>query len=266
MKLNYMIRVIRRVKQLIINPKLRAQSTTLTFKNLGSEYGGWTFAHSDYLFSSTVISCGLGEDASFDIELANAYNLKILVVDPTPRAIQHFQEITQNLGLKSSTSYSSGGLQEISSYDLSGIASDQIRLVPKALWINNDPVRFYAPPQNLHVSHSIIDYQNGYSQKTSFIEVPATTLKTLMLDQGISFIPLIKLDIEGAEVEVIMDFLNQGIYPSQILVEYDELNKPSFKGRKRILMCHGKLKSNGYLLVNYSPPSNFLYVTKNQIV
>ena len=263
MKMELTSRVIHKLKQLAINPKLRVHSTTLTLKTFGSEYGGWTFAHSELLFSSTVISCGLGEDASFDIELANAYNLNIIIVDPTPRAVRHFEGIIQNLGKKSSTNYAKGGLQEMSSYDLTNIASDRVRLVPKALWTNNDRVRFYSPPQKEHVSHSIIDYQNDYSQKAAFLEVLATTLERLILDHGISLVPLIKLDIEGAEIEVIMDFLNQGIYPSQILVEYDELNKPSLRGKRRILMCHQELKSKGNVLINHSAPSNFLYVTRD---
>ena len=52
---------------------------------LGSVYGGWTFENKKNLYGSTILSCGLGEDASFDIEFANMYNAKIIIVDPIPK-------------------------------------------------------------------------------------------------------------------------------------------------------------------------------------
>jgi hypothetical protein len=76
-------------------------------------------------------------------------------------------------------------------------------------------------------------------------------------------IPLIKLDIEGAEIEVITSFLDDGIRPEQILVEYDELNNPSLKTRRRVIGCHNKLTLNNYNLIHYSNPNNFLYVLKS---
>ena len=54
----------------------------ISFK--GSDYGGWSFLDNNYLNNKYIISGGLGEDASFDVELISKYNCKILVVDPTP--------------------------------------------------------------------------------------------------------------------------------------------------------------------------------------
>jgi hypothetical protein len=45
------------------------------------------------LSNAKVLTCGLGEDASFDVEFASKYNAEAIVVDPTPRAIQQFAEI-----------------------------------------------------------------------------------------------------------------------------------------------------------------------------
>jgi hypothetical protein len=112
-----------------------------------------------------------------------------------------------------------------------------------------------------HVSHSILNYQNDYSVDTPYIEVEAITMKQLIDCESLEYIPLIKLDIEGAEIEVIMSFLNEGFLPDQILVEFDEISAPSIKARRRIISCHRMLIDNGYALANYSPPSNFLYVS-----
>jgi len=71
------------------------------YKNLirlGTVYGGWTFENSPDLKNSTVVSCGLGEDASFDIEFAAKFNAKVILVDPTPRSIRHFEGISKRFG------------------------------------------------------------------------------------------------------------------------------------------------------------------------
>ena len=70
---------------------------------LGTRYGGWSLLDEDNLNNSTIISAGLGEDASFDIEFASKYNAKIIIVDPTPRSIKHYNEIINSLGNSSKT-------------------------------------------------------------------------------------------------------------------------------------------------------------------
>lgn len=253
-------KILNKMKQQILNPRLKVTSTNLILKSFGSAYGGWVVAISDSLKASTIISCGLGEDASFDIEMINEFNLRVVFVDPTPRAIEHFEQIINCLGSAKSMEYSVGGAQEIDAYELVNLSQSSFKLIPKAIWLDDNPVRFYSPPIKDHVSHSISNYQNGYSTDTPFIDVEAITVKQIMITESLESIPLIKLDIEGAEIEVISSFLDKGIFPEQILVEFDELSAPSLKARRRIITCHQKLIENGYALVNYSKPSNFLYL------
>ena len=68
-----------------------------------------------------------------------------------------------------------------------------------------------------------------------------------------------KLDIEGAEIEVLTDCMNQGIKPQQILVEFDELNMPSRQGFERVTMIDQLLRENGYQLLRTDGQSDFLY-------
>ena len=75
-----------------------AKSKNIIF--LGTKYGGWSLVDEDNLKNSTIISAGLGEDASFDIEFASKYDARIIIVDPTPRAIKHYDEIINSLGNK----------------------------------------------------------------------------------------------------------------------------------------------------------------------
>ena len=39
-----------------------------------------------------------GEDASFDVEFTTRFKARIIIVDPTPRAIDHFEAIQKRLG------------------------------------------------------------------------------------------------------------------------------------------------------------------------
>ena len=92
-------------------------------------------------------------------------------------------------------------------------------LIEKALWNKNESLRFYEPPNPNHVSHSIINYQNEYKKNTSFIEVSAITIENLLNELNLNpeDIPLIKLDIEGAEIEFLNNCLNYGFKPRKYL-------------------------------------------------
>ena len=230
--------------------------------HLGSEYGGWNFVHDDCLKGSTIISAGLGEDASFDIEFATKYDAKVVIVDPTPRAIEYFKKIQDSLGKKATQKYIDGGCQPITAYDLSNLKQDNLTLIDKALWNENTALKFYSPSNPQNVSHSISNYQNNYSKETTSIDVDAVTLDSILNDLGLRScdIPLIKLDIEGAEIEVLKSCMGIGILPRQILVEFDELNE--HKGFARVTEIHELLESNGYILLKTNGDADFLYLRK----
>ena len=229
--------------------------------HLGSEYGGWSFVDENDLKGCTIISAGLGEDASFDVEFASKYDAKVIVVDPTPRAISHFNKILKSLGNPSKQEYSQDGCQPIGAYNLSSINKDNFLLVTKALWNENTHLKFFEPANFNHVSHSIINYQNNYSENTKSIQVEAVTLDSLLADLNLnpSDIPLMKFDIEGAEIEVIKRCIDVGITPRQILVEFDELNIPSPKSFTRVTEIDELLRNNGYKLLKTDGQTDFLY-------
>ncbi|WP_440652118.1 FkbM family methyltransferase [Candidatus Pelagibacter sp. HIMB1542] len=227
---------------------------------LGSIYGGWTFENKINLSKSTILSCGLGEDASFDIEFANKYNANIIIVDPTPRSKIHFNKIIENLGNPKKTKYNKIGNQEISSYDLSNIKSKNLIFIEKALYNkDNENIKFFKPPDKKEISHSINNWQNDYSRATDFIEVSTITIKSIMKMYNIENIPLLKIDIEGAEIEVIENILMDNIKPKQICVEFDELNKFNYHGKKRFIKTTDLLIDAGYQFVKISSHPNFLF-------
>ncbi len=233
------------IRRKLYGPRVKVDGATKVLR-LGSEYGGWVFVPSDSLNGATVLSCGLGEDASFDVEIAKLYRARVVIVDPTPRAIQHFNAVMSRMGKQRSSEYSKDGCQPIQSYDLSELNRDQFSLVQAALSDSNGFAKFFSPPNPSDVSYSLINFQNNYSSTTTFIEVPTIDIGTLVEEENLSHIALAKFDIEGAEIQVIPLMLASGILPDQILVEYDELNFPSARSRKNFDNVNQLLIQAGY--------------------
>lgn len=247
------------IRRAAFAPHLKIDPGVKTLR-LGTEYGGWDFVDAANLHASTIISCGLGEDASFDVAFASRYGAKVVMVDPTPRAIAHFQAIRGNIGQQPRCAFVPGGNQPVEAYDLSELGSDSLTLVDRAMWTEERTLRFYAPQNPSYVSHSITNYFNSFSVETPYIEVQSIAIDALMAQIRTDTIPLIKLDIEGAEVTVIADMLRKGIRPDQILVEFDELSVYSRRSKTEIEGTDRALRANGYQLVHFRKPSNFLYL------
>ena len=76
---------------------------------LGTAYGGWYFINRKDLWNSTILSLGAGEDISFDVEFVTKYDAKIVIVDPTPRAIKHISKVRARIGLPASQEHTNDG-------------------------------------------------------------------------------------------------------------------------------------------------------------
>lgn len=257
--LDILTRIANRAKRIALAPRPTIGRKPDTIR-LGSDYGGWILVNSPELHNCTVVSAGLGEDATFDIEFARKYNARVVIVDPTPCAIAHFEGIVARLGQSAQRGYSADGCQPLAAYELEGIVEGQLQLVRKALWIEPMTVKFFAPKNPAHVSHSIVNYQNEYSAGTDHIVVPATTLGSVLAEFQVNHLPLLKLDIEGAEHAVIKDMLEKNIRPSQLLVEFDELNFPSRHATAAFKVTDKLLHEAEYSIAHFDGRANFLYV------
>src|SRR5262245_23923222 len=109
-------------------PTLRVEPGHGPLVRLGTGYGGWWFVDEPGLQGAVIVSCGLGEDGSFDVEFAARYGATVLMVDPTPRAISHFAGILSRLGRSAEEGYTSSGAQSLRAYNLSRIRPGQLQL------------------------------------------------------------------------------------------------------------------------------------------
>ena len=246
-------RIITSIRWRLLRPKKpKIVENNLPLVSLGSKYGRKTFCEVFPIEKKLqVISAGVGEDITFDIEFLNKYNAVIILVDPTPVAIQHFEMTRKRIGLDPMDQYSPTSRQSVNSYNLARVTKDNLIMLPQALWKNQDLLQFYLPPDDSRDSSgSINSIHNFYRASEKRITVPATTVPKICKDFNFDGIDILKLDIEGSALEVLQFMFLNRIYPAQILLEIDEIHFPSFRSRYRAFKLFKILKKSGYVIVN----------------
>lgn len=188
---------------------------------LGDAYGGWVVPRTLLNRESVVYCVGCGENISFDLALITTFGCKVYALDPTPRAVEYVQRV----------------------------AGDEPRYVFESLglWDETTTLRFYAPQDPTHVSHSLVNLQ----RTDTFIDVPVTRLRNVMARHGHTRLSLLKLDIEGAEYKVLDSVLTDDISVDVLCVEYDEFHHPiDGDYRTRIRRSIRQLQARGFVIVD----------------
>ena len=179
----------------LIRPLLRVRPRP-DVERLGGRYGGWLIPTSALSRASICYCVGVGEDITFDLALIDRFGCDVWAADPTPRAVAH--------------------VAKTAAADLR--YRDKYHFRPVGLWSSDTTLRFFAPANPSHVSHSLTNLHGG----SAFIEVPVRALTTLMRDSGHDRIDLLKIDVEGAEYEVLGQLIASGVRPTVLCVEFDQ--------------------------------------------
>lgn len=220
--------------------RLDRDKTTFRHRKLGTKYGGW-YVPVDFLNSSSICYCvGAGEDVSFDLELINNFGCQVYTFDPTLRARQHIEKIQTNVRSRNATTVQYGPFD---SYRCDSHTLANLHFHPYGLWKEAGVVRFYVPKDSSHVSHSIVNLQNT----TDYFEAECRDMKGIMTAMSHKDVTLLKLDVEGAEYEILDSILAAGIHPRIICVEFDEGHTPRNDDYpQRIRNAINKMKHAGY--------------------
>jgi FkbM family methyltransferase len=198
--------------------------------------------------------CGAGEDISFDIALNAKWGMRVICVDPTPRAIHHVESLLLAHGQGRQMAIDGGP----DAYEMSGFRREDFMLIQRAIWSSDGVIDLYAPRNAEFVSFSALNLQ----QTDKRIQVPASRISTILNERGETQLALLKLDIEGAEYEVLRSMLASGIFPAQLLVEFDQVNQPlSPLFWVDLLHTSRELKRAGYQLV-HRERANYLFVLR----
>jgi FkbM family methyltransferase len=194
---------------------------------LGTIYGGWTILESFLNDKSIVYCAGAGEDISFDIALAATYNCPVYIFDPTPKAIAYVKRQKENLEKNTA----------------SKLIMNEFGLFDK-----DTTLKFYAPNDADHVSHSISNLQHT----DNFFEAKVMALSGIMSKLEHKHIDLLKIDIEGAEYEVVSDIIKNNYEIKTLCIEF---HSPALKMVKAI----NSLQRSGYSVIDCSDYWNYTF-------
>ena len=228
-------------------------------RHIGTQYGGYDI-FDDNLSKPVIISCGLGEDASFDIDMINIYNAKVFSIDPTPRSCDYYNDIKKRFGKKGSGKFNETGFLNVELYNLEKVNNDNFKYINKAIWSeNNKIIKLFFPKNKNFVSLSI-NNKEQYNKK-KYILTKTISYNQIINDYNLEKIDILKLDIEGAEIEVIHSLLSQEkkIFPNQLIVEFDIRRRPSFKSLRELNKVHRKIKKY-YKLIHINSKGDFTYL------
>lgn len=161
---------------------------------------------------SIVYSLGAGLDISFDLNLIEKTKCNVFLFDPTPHAVKYVNQFLNN---------------------------KYLHFFQQAISNKNEKLKLYMPNK--------ID-GNWKSEKikdtNKWVEFDATTVKNAMITNKHKNITMLKVDIEGAEYEVIPNIFNDNIFPHILSIDFDQ-PVSIFKSIKLIHL----IKSHNYILI-----------------
>jgi FkbM family methyltransferase len=190
--------------------RLHSPEIDVRYDLLGSWYGAWPLPLGLLTSDSIVYSFGVGKDITFDLGVIRRLGCYVYAFDPTPIA---------RAWLKGQCLPEEFIFNEIGLAEFDGVAD------------------FSAPPTGHSFSRSQEPSGNKYS---------VARLATLMQKNNHQAIDLLKLDIEGFEYAAIDDFIDAGIFPRIINVEFHHRSYGISTGQTKASVA--KLRRAGYAI------------------
>lgn len=187
--------------------------------SLGHGPGSWAVWPDGLGSGSVLYSCGVGRDISFERAMIARYGLTVHAFDPTPLALTwaRSQQLPANFHL----------------HEL-GIAS-------------HDGVARFQPPTKLKFESFSMVRSSGLGQP---VDAPVRRFRSLAGLLGHTKVDILKMDIEGAEYDVLPDVLGSNIPVGQILLEFHHRWKEL--GAARTRQAIASLEAAGYLVAAVS--------------
>jgi len=220
---NLITRVLRSRKVLLGRDFYQSRQVRYPRLTFGNRYANWTFCPDNLDANAVVYSFSVGEDVSFDLQMIEHYKLHIHAFDPSPRSIKWLQD--QDL-------------------------SENFHFYPFGLAGKDGRVVFSEPATP--GLHSLKLIGSGQAEdkglKTHLLTV--YRLPTVLGKLKHKKIDILKMDIEGAEYEVIDDIVHSSVPIYQVLVEFH--HRFDGIGISRTKQAISKLNEAGYKIFNVS--------------
>ncbi len=180
--------------------------------------GGWWFSAKNLNSESIVYSLGVGDEIDFDLAIIDKYGVNVFAFDPTPNSIDLL--------------------------DSSKLPA-RFHFHPWAVTAHDGSLKFYPRLKKDGTKSDVMFTMIAEEEtKDDVIEVPAYCLTTITERLGHDRIDLLKMDIEGAEYEVLDGLLASPVKPNQLLVEFH--HRFVEDGLERTYDVIGRLREAGY--------------------
>lgn len=193
----------------------------INYKWYGNEYGGFYVADILLDKDSIIYSVGIGEDISFDKAINSKYGCKVFMFDPTPKSIKWVSNLNLN---------------------------NQFVFHEYGLYNETCQKTFYLPKKSEHISGSLVQNLNVNSNDSFLVNL--LTIEDISKIYGHSKIDVLKIDIEGAEYDVLDSILNSKLEITQILIEFH--SRFLSNGIELTKTAVGKLHNSGYKIFAFS--------------
>ena len=155
---------------------------------------GWVVDESLLNRESVIYSVGVGSNIDFDVELINSFGATVHAFDPTPRSIEWVKN------------------QQLPKHFI---------FHPFGLSAENGHMDFFPPAKASSTHFSPIDRYGD----TNIVRAPVKDIDTIASELKHKEIDLLKMDIEGAEYEVIEALPKNRVAINQILIEFHHMYK-----------------------------------------
>jgi FkbM family methyltransferase len=185
---------LRKLKhQLLPRKEFKIKVKYANLEWLGSPNGGFYFDTKRIQPNDIVLSFGVGTDVSFDLQLIEKTKCNVYGFDPTPKSIEWLAE--QSL-------------------------PGNYAFFPYGIALETGEVRFFLPKNENHVSGSLM--QMDYVDTHTTVDVPVKSMQDIVKDVDAMRVKAVKMDIEGAEYDVMPSVLMALPNLTQIAVEIHE--------------------------------------------
>lgn len=188
------------------------------------ESDGWNYVPELLSKESIVYSMGVGDVINFDLDLIRDHGVTVHAFDPTPFAEEWItsQSLPQEFVFHPwAAAGEDGSLRLYRRLSKRGRAS-------KVMWTA----------------------ESGAGDAGDFIDAPAYTTRTIMDKLGHEDVDLLKIDVEGAEYDILESLQDVALPPKQLLVEYHH-RFPGI-GKQRTAESIAALQGLGYKIFGIS--------------
>jgi FkbM family methyltransferase len=171
--------------------------------------------------------------------------------DPTPRAVEHVNKIKNFLNnseeLTSNKRYGGGQHNYLDIIKNSGCNPTNLVFEPIGIYNKDDFLEFYFPNNDEYVSCSLETYGRNSNK---YIKVPVKKVETIMKENNHSKIDVLKIDIENAEYDVLMNMFDSIIFPTYICIDFDGIRNNYLDDTKKIIILERILEKYNVLVNN----------------